>query len=132
MKHEAQMATSAGGVEWIVKPFLLEKHTLDNEQMNPHRAFCELHVFALCLQMLVERGLNPDLPDSKGSTPLKYALFRNHVDVVKYLISINCNVEVSNHFATMGDSTSFRSPFLPCSAKEFTPGPVFRQCFVPK
>ena len=50
-----------------------------------------------CLeQMLVERGLNPDLPDSKGSTPLKYALFRNHVDVVKYLISINCNVEVSD------------------------------------
>ncbi len=44
--------------------------------------------------MLVERGLNPDLPDSKGSTPLKYALFRNHVDIVKYLISINCNVQV--------------------------------------
>ena len=48
------------------------------------------------IKILIDRGINVDIQDDDGNTPLMNAVLLNRIDAVKLLLEFNANVEVQN------------------------------------
>lgn len=55
------------------------------------------------VQILVDNGINIDIPDQNGTTPLIYATIFNHIGIVKLLFGKGANI---NHKDNTGNSAS--------------------------
>ncbi|ELT91796.1 hypothetical protein CAPTEDRAFT_27734, partial [Capitella teleta] len=47
---------------------------------------------AECVALLLKHGARPDIHDPSGFTPIIIASRKGHVDIVKQLIAVGCNV----------------------------------------
>ena len=54
--------------------------------------FAALHGFKDLIDLMLQRGARPDLPDNNGNTALFFAVRRNYVEIVKTLLSLNCDI----------------------------------------